>query len=220
MYARLFAVLCSLLSFGLRAEPVSSPDRTVVVYLQAGPSGKTQNTVSYMQRELSTLMQTAGYKVEWPSAGTSTGDDNSTIAVVELRGACSVPEPNVYVKPVEKGASLASTAVDGDQVLPFSWINCETLTQMLAPSLANAEPGRKDFLYGRAMGRLLAHELYHMLVNKRGHGASGIGKASFSAADVLAESFTFEHAALAEFHEAGSAILAESASSEGDDVGR
>jgi hypothetical protein len=111
----------------------------------------------------------------------------------------------VAVKPVETGASLASTAVDGDQILPFSWINCDTLTQMLAPALANVEPGRKDFLYGRAMGRLLAHELYHMLVNKRGHGASGVGKASFGANDVLGERFSFEQSTLAEFRDAESA---------------
>ena len=40
------------------------------------------------------------------------------------------------------------------------------------------------------MGRLLAHELYHMLANKRGHAESGVGKASFSASDVLGERFT------------------------------
>ncbi len=40
MSARLLAGLVSLLSFGLStgwAEPVSSPDRRVVVYLQTGP---------------------------------------------------------------------------------------------------------------------------------------------------------------------------------------
>jgi hypothetical protein len=211
MSARLWAVLCSLLSFGLstgRAEPVSSADRKVVVYLHTGSS---QTTLPYMQRELSTLMQTAGYKVEWETPGASSTE--STIAVVELRGDCNAPALNVSVKPVEKGASLAATAVDGDRVLPFSWINCDTLTQMLAPSLATVEPGRKDFLYGRAMGRLLAHELYHMLVNKREHGVSGVGKASFGANDVLGERFSFEQATLAEFRDTDSAGAEEEESS-------
>ena len=137
---------------------------------------------------------------------------------MELRGTCRPPDPNADLKPVTTGASLASTAVDGDRILPFSWINCETLTEMLAPALAGVEPARKDFLYGRAMGRLLAHELYHMLVNKRGHAESGVGKASFSAADVLGERFTFEHSALAEFRTASAS--AEPAGTEEEDIGR
>jgi|SRR5580698_3893215 hypothetical protein len=221
MSARLWAVTGSLMSLGIstvRAEPVSAADRTVVVYLKAGTATKP-GTVSYMQRELAALMQTAGYKVEWKAPGASS-DTESAIAVVELRGLCHAPAANVSIKPVEKGASLASTAVDGEQVLPFSWINCETLTEMLAPALANVEPGRKDFLYGRAMGRLLAHELYHMLVNKRGHASSGVGKASFSADDVLGERFNFEHTALAEFREAAAAGYVDAAGLEEEDAGR
>jgi hypothetical protein len=213
MSARLLAIICSLLSVGLsngRAEPVLSASRELVVYLNAGQSDRT---LPYMQHELATLMQTAGYRVAWEGPGDSP-DTESAIAVVQLRGDCRAPSPHDAVKPVEPGASLASTAVDGDRVLPFSWINCDTLTQMLAPSLATVQPGRKDFLYGRAMGRLLAHELYHMLVNKRGHETSGIGKASFSAKDVLGESFTFEESTLAEFRDT------EPAATEDEEAGR
>lgn len=119
-----------------------------------------------------------------------------------------------YVKPVENGASLASTAVDGDRVLPFTWINCETLTQLLAPRLARVASGRRDFLYGRAMGRVLAHELYHLLANKRGHTESGVGKSSFSASDVLGEHFTFEGSALPRVNPQDSSALIEPANTE------
>ncbi len=166
---------------------------TVVVYLRASDD----TTVSFMKRESETLMQTAGYSVEWKALGDPSGQGDNVIAVVELRGSCRAPDPNVYVKPVENGTSLASTAVEGGKILPFSWINCDTLTEMLAPSLAGMEAEQRDFLYGRAMGRVLAHELYHMLANQRGHAGSGVAKASFSANDVLGERFTFEHSPLA-----------------------
>jgi len=216
------AGLVSLLSCGFStgwAEPVSSPDRRVVVYLQTGPS-KPDSTVAYMQRELEALMQTAGYRVEWKTPGSSSGEDDSVIAVVELRGSCRPPEGKAQVKPVKNGASLASTAVDGERVLPFSWINCETLTQMLAPSLAEVKSKQRDFLYGRAMGRVLAHELYHMLANEREHVGSGVGKPSFSAKDVLGESFTFEESALARFRAPGPGVFPEPVSTEEEDTGR
>jgi hypothetical protein len=209
MLARVVAAVCSLLSFGLSsagAGPVSPSDRRVVVYLRTGPSTKPDDaTVSFMKRELETLMETAGYRVEWKVLGDPSGKDDRVITVVELRGSCRAPEPTVYVKPVENGASLASTAVERGKILPFSWINCETLTEMLAPSLSGKESGQRDFLYGRAMGRLLAHELYHTLSNKRGHSESGVGKATFSANDVLAERFTFDRSVLAQSPAGGGA---------------
>jgi hypothetical protein len=224
MSARRLAALCSVLICGLstgRAEPVSSPDRRVVVYLQKGLSPEIDRTVSYMRRELETLMQTAGYRVEWKVLGNPSGDEGeSVIAVVELRGSCRAPEAKVHVKPVENGASLASTAVDGDQVLPFTWINCGILTQLLAPRLAGVESGRRDFLYGRAMGRLLAHELYHLLANKREHTGSGVGKSSFSASDVLGEHFTFEDSALARLNVPDSSDFTEAESAEEPAAGR
>jgi hypothetical protein len=163
-------------------------------------------------------LQSAGYQVLWKSLGNSS-DSASVVAVVELRGACRVPEANVSVKPVQRGASLASTAVEGDQVLPFSWINCETLTELLAPELARAAPGERDFLYGRAMGRLLAHELYHLLANTREHADAGVGKSSFSAKDLLGEHFTFDGSTLAGFSAADSSFT-ESESTEESAIGR
>jgi len=54
------------------------------------------------------------------------------------------------------------------------------------------DDSRQDFLYARAMGRLLVHKLYHILMKTRHHDASGIGKPSFSAKDVLSEHLVFD----------------------------
>ena len=60
MYARHFTALVCLLIFGPCtgwADPVSSPDRRVAVYLQTGSSRETERSVSYMQRELEALIR-------------------------------------------------------------------------------------------------------------------------------------------------------------------
>lgn len=223
MFARHLAVLCIVLGFGPfigRADPVSSPDRRVAVYLQKEPSRQIDRTVPYMQRELEALMQTAGYRVEWKVLGSHSSEDESAISVVELRGSCAAPEGNIHLKPVQNGASLASTAVDGPQVLPFSWINCETLTQMLAPLLSGMDSPHRDFLYGRAMGRLLAHELYHLLANTREHAEAGVGKSAFSAKDLLSEHFAFEGSTLAGFSAADSGAFTESEGTDDSAIGR
>lgn len=97
---------------------------------------------------------------------------------------------------VQEGASLASTAVEDGKVLPFSWINCGIITETLARSLGSVDSKRRDFLYGRAMGRVLTHELYHLLANETEHMHSGVAKSSFSARDLLGERFALEIPAL------------------------
>jgi hypothetical protein len=153
-----------------------------------------------MQREVMALMQTAGYDVAWRDSADSAHDvAGASVVVLQLRGVCRVPERLAAVEPLGKAVSLASSAVENGEVLPFSWLECETLTKLLAPALDKEPSGKRDYLYGRAMGRLVAHELLHILSNRLEHDKAGVGKPSFSAKDVLAERFQFEHASIARF---------------------
>jgi hypothetical protein len=108
--------------------------------------------------------------------------------------------------------------VNGD-VLPFSWLECGTLSRMLAPAL-NGAGSRRDYLYGRAMGRLIAHELFHILTHTRGHDAGGVAKPYFSAQDILAEHFEFEASTLARFQEPAGADVTEESGEGLEEAGR
>jgi hypothetical protein len=198
MYARHFTALVCLLSFGPctgRAGSLPSPDHKLVLYLRTPTT--TSRPVLAMEQEVESQIKAAGYQVEWRRLGGSAlGTEDGFIAIIELKGTCEAPAPGIYVTPVKTGASLASTAVENGQVLPFSWINCETMTETLAASLTTADSDRRDFLYGRAMGRVLTHELYHLLANEIEHLESGVAKSSFTAGDLLSEHFTLPIPAL------------------------
>ena len=45
---------------------------------------------------------------------------------------------------------------------------------------------RADLLFGRALARVVAHELIHMLSNSPEHGAAGVMKASLSGKELIA----------------------------------
>jgi len=77
------------------------------------------------------------------------------------------------------------------------------LNRLLATALNKEGDSKREYLYGRAMGRLLAHELFHVLTNTREHDHAGIGKPSCSAKDVLADRFEFAFPTLARFHDPG-----------------
>jgi hypothetical protein len=152
-----------------------------------------------MKRELSRLMQTAGYELEWRGPQESKIDTSAFLAVVELRGDCETPSGKPPSGSALPGmADLASTFVSDGQVLPFSWVNCGNVTKLLAPSLVDQPAAHEDFIFGRAVARLIAHEFYHVLMQTREHTRNGISKSCFTAADLLSNSFEFESAALAQ----------------------
>jgi hypothetical protein len=203
MFARILVVfVCffgAVLHLGL-AEPVNPPHRKLVVYLKTD-AGQPQPPAEEMKREVDALMEGAGYSVSWRSArdfGQDEGD--AAVIVSEFQGICEVPRPGTILAPPEAGAILGSTAVSDGAVLPFIRIDCVTLARLLAPALPNVET-RRNFLYGRALGRVVAHELFHALTGTREHDDSGIAKHSFRASDILAEHFEFELTTLKRFRE-------------------
>ncbi len=166
----------------------------LVVYLTARSA---PSTLPFARREAESLMQSAGYAVKW-------GDSRdpqaraASLALVELAGDCTAPStPLAPAASVDSGRSLATTAVQDGAVLPFTRVDCGALRGILGAALDREAPARRAFLLGRAMGRLVAHELYHALSRTRDHAAGGIGKPCFTAADLLSERFEFESVALA-----------------------
>jgi hypothetical protein len=164
-------------------------------------------TVEWMKRELGPLMASAGYRVEWMDRQTIIGASGvEALVVVELQGSCGMPFGMVPAGAPFAGAnslhSLASTTVTDGHVLPFAMVNCANLSRALGPALIPEGGARRDFLYGRAMARVLAHELYHIIVGTPDHTAEGVSKPSFTMGELTSERFEFETAVLAKFRQA------------------
>ncbi len=203
MSARILVVLVCFLGAVLRpglAEPVNPPHRKLVVYLKTA-AGQPQPPAEEMKREVDALMEGAGYSVSWRSAGDFGQDEgHAAVIVSEFQGICEAPRSGTILAPPEAGAILASTAVSDGEVLPFIEVDCATVARLLASALPN-EAARRNFLYGRALGRVVAHELFHALTGIREHDDSGVAKHSFRARDILGEHFEFEVATLRRFRE-------------------
>ena len=201
MSAWVVALCCLLIS---DASPVrtSLPNADLAVYLTADPS-QPPASLEIMKRELSSLMQEAGFRIAWhdPQRPDRFGE-TSALVMLELRGVCGLPAGNYRLdRSVESGASLAETSVTEQGVLPFSWVNCANLTRMIGPALVAEAPAQRDFLYGRAAARVVAHEFYHVMMGSRVHGHEGVAKPCFTVADLLNERFDFDSSALAKLRQ-------------------
>jgi hypothetical protein len=197
MSARLAAFcLLNLVVCPAWGSSTHEPETTLVVYL-AGSSAP-ERILIHMRPELNRLMREAGYRIQWtdPRANELTSTD-ALLAVVELRGTCEAGGPAAATR-----APLATTATSGGQIIPFSAVDCATLNRLVSAPLAGEPAARRDFLYARAMARLIAHELYHIILCTRDHGAAGISRPAFSASDLLTDRFDFEPATLAKLRPA------------------
>jgi len=197
MYARLlatFGLLCVSTSMGW-SESALPAGSEVEVYLKGDTS--SPGILAEMNRELGALMQRAGFNIVWRHAddpSSSSGAEH--LIVVELRGTCALTSANESFGPLGSSPALASSAVVDGRVLPFSWVDCTALNRFLRPAIVNLPDPEQDYIFGRAMARLLAHEFYHVLAQTDDHTQAGISKARFSTADLLAEHFDFAPAAL------------------------
>jgi hypothetical protein len=202
MYARLLAMLCLLFVIlcAARADSGVPASDVLEVYIK-GEEGSTPDVLAAMNRELSALMETAGYRVMWRGAADPpSGAGVENLVIVELRGVCMAQFETMSAKPLTRTVPLASSSVVDGKVLPFSWIDCTALNRFLTP-VASAKPkAEQDDLYGRSMARLLAHEFYHVLARTDGHAPAGVAKARFSTADLLADHLDFEPVALDRLH--------------------
>jgi hypothetical protein len=197
MFARSLALFALISISAAAGEP---PSGAIAIYLKAGSADAA--AVNYMKRELSGLMQTAGYRLEWLNASGAIPDvRNGQLVVLDLTGDCSVPSSGEAGEDL-KLESLASTPVSEGQILPFSTLHCDSLNRVVARAISAESPQRRAWLYGRALARLAAHELYHVVSDTREHSRDGVSKPCFSARDLLADRFEFENAALSRMRRA------------------
>jgi hypothetical protein len=194
MFARSLAMFALISMSAAASEPSAG---AITIHLKAGTADVA--AVTYMKQELSSLMQTAGYRLEWLNASAAIPDvRNGQLVVLNLTGNCSPAQGSGESTSEDLSIeSLASTPVSDGQILPFSTLHCDSLNRVIARTIAAESPQHRLWLYGRAMARLAAHELYHVLSDTREHSREGVSKPCFSARDLLADHFEFESAALA-----------------------
>jgi len=106
------------------------------------------------------------------------------IVIVRFRGECQErgdwSQLELTASPMLDYPALGKTAISNGEVLPDVQIYCNEVRAFVPPvsRLPFAE------LYGRALGRVVVHELYHALLSTRDHTRGGVARFSQSARDL------------------------------------
>ena len=190
MYARLSALFCLLSVSAAAGDLETLRGSNVELYLKSD-GGSSPTVLNEMKSELTSLMRSVGVRIGWWRPTNQLSSVEGSLVVIDLRGTCTTPEVNAATLPVPNFSALASSAVADGQVLPFSWVDCNAVNLFLADSMATMPGPQRAHVYGRALARLLAHEMYHVLTQNIDHEESGIAKAQFTPLDLITERLEF-----------------------------
>lgn len=182
-----------LLGLSLGALPCGGQDAGFIapVALYARFQSEPAPLVMSSVREgLANIMRPVGVRFEWRSLPNSeAGEVAAQLVMITFTGDCNLSTMNPA--PSKAGVLGFTHAVAG-VIIPFSDIDCDAVRGLIQRDLTLERPARREFLFGRAIARVLAHELYHILANTAKHGSCGIGKSTYTSNELLADDFFFE----------------------------
>ncbi len=163
----------------------SSPVTIVYQFNDPAPAFLLQG----IKDEIERVLEPSSLLLQWRDRNDVSGSDSmSNLVVVDFRGQCQkervVSAPNADL-PLGRARTI------NGEVLPFIEIDCGQVQSFLHSSLA-ARPGQNSNLnLGRALARVLAHELYHVLAGTMVHSRTGIAQSSLSVNDLVSSRLDF-----------------------------
>ena len=162
------------------ASAVPAPVLTIVLEF-LGPH--TDRSIAAMKVELEALIKGSGLNVDWRTRGQGREESAGNLILVRFKGKCVLePVPFLY----DERGPLAFTYSTNGEVLPFSEVACDRVVATARSAMSGADFAQADLLLGRALGRVVAHELVHILSKSSAHGREGVAQAALSGLRLIA----------------------------------
>jgi hypothetical protein len=153
--------------------------------------GRTSSrAIGEMQREIDRLYRDVDVPISWHEvSGYQSTGETPRIVFIRFSGACR-PLRMPPMRPVAGIALAGVSRVDG-RMLPLINVDCDRVARYLWPAMTGAERASGDIAFGRALARVVAHELYHCLTGTAKHSRSALFRADISARALLAAEMDF-----------------------------
>ena len=180
-------VLCRLSMIAMFAAgclQAAGSEKLTIVFDFQGPH--SSRSISEMQQEVAGILKDSGLTLKWRALertdGATDAGDNENLVVVRFNGRCILePNPVLYD---ERGPLVFTHTSDG-AVLPFSEVACDQVTASMRSAMFGGDYAQGEQLLGRALGRVVAHELVHILTNSHDHGREGVAKSALSGSQLI-----------------------------------
>jgi hypothetical protein len=156
---------------------------TVLLKFDTPPS---EASVFAMKREAQALLSRS--VLDWRTLASVTSQDSfERVVIVHFKGVCETTRLDVPAG--ERTGPLALTYGSDGRLLPFSDVECGKLRRTLRAADMRLPAHERELVFGRALGRVVAHELHHILTRTPSHSNSGITKAWVTPRQLIADEF-------------------------------
>jgi hypothetical protein len=169
------AALCTLFATLASAEGI-----TIVLDFD-GPH--SERTVDAMKREVEGILKSAPITIDWRTRAQAERAAFENLVVMRIKGKCVLgPVPYLY----DERGPMAFTYSTDSVVQPFSEVACDKVITAVRSAMFGGDYKKSDLLLGRALGRVIAHEVIHMLTGTGEHGHEGVARRSLSGNQLIA----------------------------------
>jgi hypothetical protein len=192
----LFAILCF---------PICATAQTRTLEVYPGPAAGLDNvSVNFLELELKRVLAPAGIVPTWRKAsGKAAGNvETEQLVVGTFEGNCSVKTLPSAATSI-RARALADTSVSNNRILPYFRVDCARVIRTLTPTLQPLSVPLREAILGRALARVIAHEIYHILAQTADHQDFGVAKAQLSLADLTTLQFDLSPASLRRMQPSG-----------------
>lgn len=144
-----------------------------------------------MRKEASRILCFEGVRFDWRGMeylGRGSHWDRVVVVRFTQRGTAGIALKG-------EGGSFGTTVVSDGKVLPFISLDAQRIQAAVQRSSAGRLRATDGNLYGQALGRVLAHELYHALSGSQQHDDDGVTKAALNGDELAAGSLELHPAA-------------------------
>jgi hypothetical protein len=182
-------------AFAWLAVPSAFGEGITIVLDFQGP--RSEQSVAEMKREFAGIMKDTAVRFDFRSRSQASQETLSDLVLVRFKGKC-VLDPVGYLYD-ERGPMAFTYSTDG-AVQPFSEVACDKVTSAVRSAMSGGDFANADVLLGRALGRVLAHEVVHMLSKSGAHGHTGVAKTALSGSQLIAPELRLEPQDVARLH--------------------
>jgi len=136
-----------------------------------------------LEREVSSILEPLGLEVVWRSIDSPERTVVSQrLIVANFTGRCDargLPTTNF------RSGQLGRTHITDGKILPFVDVHCDHIRGYVRAPLMASDAQEREEMLGRAMGRVFAHELYHVLGQTSHHGSGTVDHQAYTVHELV-----------------------------------
>ena len=142
-----------------------------------------------MRKELAKVFKPTNLNLDVRLRRDAKADDTyNDVVLVKLKGICRMEH---YAPLMDERGPFAFTHTVGGKILPFSEVACDQIARSVERAIGGQAMDRERLL-GRALARVMAHEIVHMVGKCSDHSHAGVFRHALSGRQLIAEKLELE----------------------------